>query len=109
MAMTIIFAPGAVNAGTDITLPLDPNDPGFVMLAGQSTWMEMGTTTTNSTSTNLVVDNAGRIDRSNSTPAAGHVVLTGPRTIRIGDAMTAQSVLVITGYRKGQVQVSSAA
>lgn len=88
-----MLIPGAVAAGTPINLPSDA--PRFHRLS-RALDLDMG----NYPNTQAV--NPVQLTVVSDAPGAGEIQLTGPRQIVLGDAATANTVIVLFGEAYGE-------
>lgn len=89
----VIFQPGAVAAGTEITLPSDA--PPFYRLTRAS----MIDTGKYSSATDVA---PVALTIVNSAPAAGQIQLTASNKIKLGDATVATTTLHLVGVAYGE-------
>lgn len=89
----VIFQPGAVAAGTEITLPADA--PMFHKLTRAS----MIDTGKYSSATDVA---PVALTIVNTAPAAGQIQLTAPNKIKLGDAAVATTSLLLVGIAYGE-------
>lgn len=89
----VIFLPGVVTAGTAITLPADA--PSFYKLT-RASMIDVGkySSTTDVNPVALTIVDAA--------PTAGQVQLTGPKQIKLGDATTVNTALLLVGIEYGE-------
>lgn len=89
----VLFQPGAVTAGTEITLPSDA--PQFYKLTRAvkiDTGGYSGTTDVPPVALTIV----------NTTPTAGQIQLTGPNKVKLGDNTVATTTLHLVGIAYGE-------
>ena len=91
MVKTIIFAPGAVTAGTNISLPDWAPKVSEIAAAIKITLSDASTA---GSVTSLTV--------TSTTPSSGEIQLVDESTIVLGDDTTARDVLVLIVVEKGE-------